>query len=92
MGVFFQEPNNGGPPGLIRTFQNFISPSSSIKRRTKSHSPILTPPLVRIASHSKAAKSNIFLKPSKSSATKGNLTGSQPISATKPTKAVVFDS
>lgn len=57
-GVFFQKPNKGGEPGRILTRQNLMSPSSSIIFRTRSQSPIETPPDVNIMSHSSAALSS----------------------------------
>ena len=49
-GVSFQNPNNGGEPGLILILQNKILPSVSIIFLTKSKSPIDTPPEVIIKS------------------------------------------
>ena len=76
----------GGPPGLSFILQNDMLPSSSIIFRTRSHSPILTPPLVRIASQVES-ESNVVLNSSIESFADSCLTASQPIDSTNEARA-----
>ena len=92
IGVPLQEPNRGGPPGLIIILQKLICPSSSIICLTRSHLPILTPPLVIIASQVSAASSRASLKSSMLSRIRSYLSGMQPIFLTSEDIPNVLDS
>ena len=69
-----------------------MSPSCSIICRTMSHSPILTPPLVIIASHDPAASSSAFLRSSILSLISSDLRGVPPIFFTSEEIPNVLDS
>ena len=91
-GTPFQVPNSGGPPGRSLIFQNTGSPSSSISLRTRSHCPMLTPPLVNIASQLSAAESSDSRRPSRLSWTESKRTASPPIFSIIEARPKEFDS
>ena len=92
IGVLFHNPNSGGEPGLSFTLQKCNSPSSSIIFRTRSQSPIDTPPLVIIISDFEAASFRVFRKSSRVSPTQCNRIGSCPSHFTRPDNPKEFDS